>query len=161
MKHRRRRSHVPISLLALLASALLWSCSGERPAELSADAVQLRPCPSSPNCVSTEASDGEHTVAPFLLVGTRPQAWQSVREAVAELPGSQIVTTTESYLHAECTSRLFGFVDDLEIRLQDAQLAVRSASRVGHSDLGVNRQRVEELRSVLQERGVVAKRSQQ
>jgi uncharacterized protein (DUF1499 family) len=61
------------------------------------------------------------------------------------------------YLHAECASAVFGFVDDLELQLRasEGRIAVRSASRLGRSDLGVNRRRVEALRSELARQGVV------
>jgi uncharacterized protein (DUF1499 family) len=76
---------------------------------------------------------------------------------VAALPRTRIVADTGSYLHAECRSALFGFVDDLELQLRPDRslIAVRSASRVGYSDLGANRRRVEELRSELARRGIV------
>ncbi|MDX1765264.1 MAG: DUF1499 domain-containing protein, partial [bacterium] len=75
----------------------------------------------------------------------------------AALPGTTVVEETTDYLHAECTSALFRFVDDLEFHLRPSThtLAVRSASRVGYSDLGVNRRRVEKLRKRLRQRGVV------
>jgi uncharacterized protein (DUF1499 family) len=76
---------------------------------------------------------------------------------VAKLPRTRIVTDAEGYLHAECRSALLGFVDDLELHLRpaDAQIAVRSASRLGYSDMGVNRRRVEALRAALAARGVI------
>lgn len=77
--------------------------------------------------------------------------------SVSELPRTTIVTQTDNYLHAECQSALFGFVDDLELHLKaaNAVIDVRSASRLGYSDLGVNRRRVEDLRSQLIKRGIV------
>ncbi len=74
-----------------------------------------------------------------------------------ELPRARIVEETEDYLHAECRSALFGFVDDLELQLRPSEsiIAVRSASRLGYSDFGVNRRRVEALRESLAGRGVL------
>jgi uncharacterized protein (DUF1499 family) len=76
---------------------------------------------------------------------------------VAKLPRSRIITVTEDYLYAECSSAFLGFVDDLELHLRPAQnvIAIRSAARFGYSDLGVNRRRVQELRSLLAQQGVV------
>jgi uncharacterized protein (DUF1499 family) len=73
------------------------------------------------------------------------------------LPRSQIITVTDDYVHAECRSAVFGFVDDLELHLRLGQnsIAVRSASRLGHGDFGVNRKRVESLRTLLTERGAI------
>jgi len=73
-----------------------------------------------------------------------------IADVVAELPGTEIVTQNDRCLHAEVTSRIFRFVDDLEIAIVgDSEIVVRSSSRVGRSDLGVNRNRVEDLRSRL------------
>jgi uncharacterized protein (DUF1499 family) len=85
------------------------------------------------------------------------EGWRAARELVSELPRSRIVTETADYLHVECRSALFGFVDDLELHLRPAGgiIAVRSASRLGYSDLGVNRRRVEDLRAALTDRGVL------
>ena len=75
-------------------------------------------CPSSPNCVSSDARDSSHQVASLQLAVAPAEAWRSVREAVSELPRSRIVNETPNYLHAECRSALFGFVDDLELQLR-------------------------------------------
>lgn len=135
----------------------LFSCAGVRPTNLGLHGSALHPCPSSPNCVSSDASDASHRVAAFELAAPAPEAWRAVRLAALGLPRTVIVTETSDYLHAECASAVFGFVDDLELHLRASQglIAVRSASRLGHSDLGVNRRRVEGLRSVLARQGVV------
>ena len=76
---------------------------------------------------------------------------------MVNLPRTRIVTETDDYLHAECRSAFFGFVDDLELHLRPTQgiIAVRSAARLGHSDFGVNRKRVENLRALLHRQGVI------
>ena len=116
----------------------------------------LAPCPRSPNCVSSLADDDGHRVAPLLLREPGDRAWASVRRAVLALPRTRIVRERPGYLRAECTSRWLRFVDDLELALaaDGARIDVRSASRLGHSDLGVNRRRVETLRSALRDAGV-------
>ena len=135
----------------------LCACSGERPTDLGVADSRLAPCPSSPNCVSSHATDKEHRIAALELAVEPAEAWKAVREVVSELSRTRIITATDDYLHAECTSRLMRFVDDLELQLVSDRgtIAVRSASRVGHSDLGVNRERVESLRASLAARGVV------
>jgi len=107
--------------------------------------------------VSSDAADKAHQVAPFSLAVSPEQAWRAVRLTVSELPRTEIVSDTGQYLHAECRSALFRFVDDLELHLRPAegQIAVRSASRRGYSDFGVNRGRVETLRRTLVSAGVV------
>ena len=80
-----------------------------------------------------------------------------IRRAVADFPRTKVINETDDYLHAECSSAFFGFVDDLELHLLRSQrlIAVRSASRLGYSDFGVNRRRVENLRAELIKRGVI------
>jgi uncharacterized protein (DUF1499 family) len=117
----------------------------------------LAPCPDSPNCVSSDATDPAHYTAPFAIILPAREAWPLIREAVNEIPRTEITSQTDTYLHAECRSAVFRFVDDLELELRpgDGIIAVRSASRKGYSDFGVNRRRVERLREVLLSRGVV------
>jgi uncharacterized protein (DUF1499 family) len=143
--------------LLILCLMPIFSCAGRRPANLGVTPSGLAPCPSSPNCVSSEATDAAHHVAPFALAVSAPDGWQAARVAIAALPRTRIVTATSDYLHAECSSAVFGFVDDLEVHLRPAQgvIAVRSASRIGYGDLGVNRRRVERIRSVLAQSGIV------
>jgi uncharacterized protein (DUF1499 family) len=80
-----------------------------------------------------------------------------VREQIAALPRTRIISVSDDYLHAECRSAVFSFVDDLELHLRPEQglIAVRSAARLGYYDFGVNRKRIEVLRSTLQQQGVV------
>jgi uncharacterized protein (DUF1499 family) len=114
----------------------------------------VSPCPDRPNCVSSEAGDEDHRIAPFKLKGEPSSAWDDVKAVVGRLPRCSIVSATKDYLHAECKSRLFRFVDDLELRLDPATgvVAVRSAARVGYWDMGVNRGRVASLRDALKEK---------
>ena len=111
----------------------------------------LRPCPNSPNCVASDAQDEQHQIAPLTFSTPAAEAWQLLHEQVAKLPRTIVVTEKPGYLHVECRSKLFGFVDDLEFQLRAEQglIAVRSAARTGYYDFGVNRQRVEALRAAL------------
>ena len=135
----------------------LISIPGKRPRNLGPNNGRLAACPSSPNCVSSDADDEAHRVPAFQVAAPAARTWEAVREAVAALPRTRIVTDTGEYLHAECSSALLGFVDDLELHLRPLEgiVAVRSASRVGYSDLGVNASRVEALRMHLQRAGVI------
>ncbi|WP_296669429.1 DUF1499 domain-containing protein [Sulfuricaulis sp.] len=119
-------------------------------------AKNLAPCPSSPNCVLSDATDSLHHVPHFAINLPVDEAWRLVREAVNEMPRTKVVETTGNYLHAECTSMIFRFVDDLEFELRvEGIIAVRSASRTGRRDFGVNRRRVEQLREILRAKGVI------
>jgi uncharacterized protein (DUF1499 family) len=140
---------------ALLLSMPLFSCAGKRPTNLGVEASRLAPCPSSPNCVSSDADNSAHSIAAFAVPSR--DGWLAVRESVESLPRTKIISETADYLHAECTSAFFGFVDDLELHLRTAEgvIAVRSAARLGYSDLGVNRRRIEDLRALLIKRGIV------
>jgi uncharacterized protein (DUF1499 family) len=132
----------------------LATCTGIRPEDRGAHGSSLLPCPASPNCVSSEAQDS-HRVPGFTLTKSSDPAWAAVAQTLAALPRTKIITQTADYLHAECTSAIFRFVDDLELQLRsDGTIAVRSASRLGYGDMGVNRRRVERLRALLIERGV-------
>jgi uncharacterized protein (DUF1499 family) len=135
----------------------ILSCSGKRPANLGVSDAGLAPCPASPNCVSSAATDATHHVEAFSLAMAPDAAWRVLGEVVASVPRTTVVERTANYLHAECASALFGFVDDLELQLRASgdAIAVRSASRVGYSDMGVNRRRVERIRELLRERGAV------
>jgi uncharacterized protein (DUF1499 family) len=146
-----------IVAMVLVATISLVSCSGKRPSNLGIANDALTPCPPSPNCVSSDADDNEHRVAPLQLAVAANEAWPEVRGVISELPRTHIVTETENYIHAECQSAVFGFVDDLELHLRATQnlIAVRSASRLGYSDFGVNRNRIESLRASLIKREVV------
>lgn len=109
----------------------------------------LKPCPNSPNCVSSLASSGGHAIAPLAYSESAEQAWARLKAVLSAMPRTTIVEQTDDYLRAECVSRLLRFVDDVECVL-DAEkevIHVRSASRVGYSDFGVNRKRVEALRA--------------
>jgi uncharacterized protein (DUF1499 family) len=142
---------------AVLVSMPLFSFPGKRPTQLGIQASRLPPCPSSPNCVSSDAADSSHSIAAFALAVPPREAWPAVRGSIERLPRTKIISETSDYLHAESTSAVFGFVDDLELHLRTAEavIAVRSAARLGYSDLGVNRRRIEDLRALLIERGIV------
>ena len=139
--------------------ALLTLCSEPSLADRDGADPIFAPCPASLNCVSSDASDEAHRVSALELAVPGTQAWQAVRAAVAALPRTRIVADTETYLHAECKSAWFGFVDDLELALRSELgiIAVRSASRVGYFDLGVNRRRIEGIRARLVAQGIVRK----
>lgn len=145
-------------LLAVLFVVMpLFSCAGKKPGNLGVHGGRLAPCPSSPNCVSSDDADAAHWIAPFPIAMPVDQAWAAVKATVASLPRTKIISVTGDYLHAECSSKFFGFVDDLELHLRPDQnlIAARSAARLGHSDFGVNRKRIESLHSLLAKSGVV------
>lgn len=140
-----RAALITVAVLALL------SFTSAMPANLGLTGGKLAQCPDSPNCVSSLATDPRHAIAPFALDRSPGAAKEELRAAIAQLPRSKLISETDNYLHFECRSLVFRFVDDVEFHLDAATktIHVRSASRVGHSDLGVNRRRVEAIRALL------------
>ena len=149
----------PRVISAVILVMPLFCCAGTKPANLGIKNSRLAPCPSTPNCVSSDDADRGHRIIPLELTLAIPagETWRAVRTAVAGLPRTKIITDTDDYLHAECSSAFFGFVDDLGLHLRPGGdlIAVRSAARLGHGDFGVNRRRVEKLRSSLRRQGIV------
>ena len=151
-------SIVNASSTSTLLPMALFSFSGKRPDSLGVNAGQFAPCPNSPNCVSSQSADPDHRVEPFAYSSSPELAFQQLKTAIQSLERTKIVTETENYLHVEFTSSLMGFVDDVEFYLNKDKNAieVRSASRLGESDLGVNRKRVESIRAMLLDLGAKA-----
>lgn len=127
--------------------------AGTRPDYLGAKDGRLARCKRSPNCVSSQAdaSDAEHYIAPIAFQGSAEAAMAAVRKAVQAMPRATVVRSEAGYLYAEFRSRLMGFVDDVEFLFDPAAglIHVRSASRLGRRDFGVNRERIETLRGAI------------
>lgn len=111
------------------------------------------PCGDKPNCVSTQDKREQHALASFELSDSANL--DAIEQVALTLPGSKTANKTEDYLRVECTSRIMRFVDDLELKTVDGKLIVRSESRTGHSDFGVNRKRTEQLRVSLKSEGLI------
>jgi uncharacterized protein (DUF1499 family) len=143
-----------LTVAVLVRFAMLGhgSKSGQAPGLLSGS---LAPCPDKPNCVCSEFGDAAvHYIAPLDYAGTPPeQAWGDVLQIIKEL-GGEVVVANDEYIAATFSSSVFGFIDDVECRLEPSQkrIQIRSASRVGHSDLGVNRRRVETMTRLFDQR---------
>ncbi len=137
------------SYLSIALSVIIAGCSGVRPANLGVQDGKLAPCPPSPNCVSSQSADKEHAVAPLYYTTSTPRAMADLKKVILSMKRARIVDEQDSYIHAEFTSALWRFVDDAEFYFDDAKklIHVRSASRLGKSDFGVNRKRMEELRA--------------
>jgi uncharacterized protein (DUF1499 family) len=115
---------------------------------------RLPDCPGTPNCVCSQDGRPRHAIEPLRYEGPAAPAWAALRALVAELPRTRIVEERPGRLHAEVRTRLFRFVDDLHLQLDEPAgvIHVRSASRLGRSDFGVNRRRVEALRAAFSRR---------
>jgi uncharacterized protein (DUF1499 family) len=137
--------------LIVLVGMSLFGCSGKRP-DFDLTGNRLPPCPDSPNCVSSQAPDEGHRVEPLAFEGDPAAAWDRLASVVRDMPRTEIVQDTGDWIHATFTSKIFRFVDDALFHLspEDRRIHVRSASRVGYSDLGANRKRVEDIRSAFE-----------
>jgi uncharacterized protein (DUF1499 family) len=113
----------------------------------------LAPCPGSPNCVSSQAEDEKHRIEPLAYPGSRQAAQEKIKALIAGMERTTIIADRADYMHVEFRSRWFKFVDDVEFWFpEDAALIhLRSASRVGYSDMGVNRKRVDRIRALFME----------
>ena len=113
---------------------------------------RLASCPDSPNCVCTLDDSEEHAIAPYRYRKTLDEAKAVVKQVFSELSRTKLVQEEAAYLHYEVRSLLFRFVDDVEILFDGASKTIhfRSASRTGYSDFGVNRRRMEDVRSLLE-----------
>ncbi len=124
--------------------------AGERPKNLGAPEGRLAPPKRTPNCVSSQAdpADAGHAIAPIAFHGGGVKAAETLRRIVADMKGSRIIREENGYLYAEFRSKLMGFVDDVEFSVSEKEgvIHVRSASRLGRRDYGVNRARVEAIR---------------
>ncbi len=131
----------------LLASSLL-GCSGTPPGDLGVRAGRLTPCPTSPNCVSSQEERVTRQIAPLAAKPDPSAAFARLASLLEARSDARIVEQQEGYLRVEFRTTL-GFVDDGEFLLDPGQgvIHLRSASRLGWSDLGKNRRRLEEIRA--------------
>ncbi|MDD2853347.1 MAG: DUF1499 domain-containing protein [Desulfuromonadaceae bacterium] len=129
-----------------ILSSLLVACAGKRPAHLGVRNGKLAVCPSSPNCVSSEALEEMHQIAPLAFSGDPDAAFARLKQVLVRRTDSTIIEDRSDYLRVELRTTFF--VDDGEFLLDRAGgvIHVRSASRLGYSDLGKNRRRMEEIR---------------
>ncbi len=143
------------AVIVLCMSFLLFRCTGSRPAGLGAAEGKPAPCPDTPNCVSSQEKEGSHFIEPLRYTGDMAAAKERLLSVIGTMKRAKIIKSEEWYIYAEFTSAVFRFVDDVEFYFDDAakKIDVRSASRLGRSDLGVNRKRVEEVRKRFEVKG--------
>ena len=153
---RPRKRRWPYAVLAavvvLLGVLILGNWFAGKPEGLGVKDGRLADCPDSPNCVCSQEDRETHHVDPLKYEGDGPAALARLVKVIENWPRAKIVTRTDNYLHAEFTTPILRFVDDVEFLLAEEENAihVRSGSRVGHSDMGVNRKRVEALRKAFE-----------
>lgn len=138
-------------LVGLVSLILLTGCAETMP-DLGINNGELTPCPKTPNCVNSQAVGEKQYIQPIRYAGTQQEARARLLQILDSLKRTKILTAQENYIRAEFTSALFRFVDDVEFYFPEEQagetvIHIRSASRIGYSDLGANRKRIERIRS--------------
>ena len=143
--HMRPFYKVSVSVFML---ACVSACAGQPPSNLGSQSQPLAQCPSTPNCVSSyDAVEDSHYIKPISSKLSIKAKHQKLTQIISNTDNTQITQSSPAYIRAEYTSAFWGFVDDVEFVLEDTQIQMRSASRLGYSDLGVNRKRLESIRS--------------
>ncbi len=137
--------------IAILGVVFFVGCSGTMP-KLGVNNGQLMLCPDKPNCVNSQATDEEHFIPPIHFIGTRQNAQDRLLKILKSIERTNIIVTEKDYIQVEFTSKIFRFVDDVEFyfpstKTEKLTINIRSASRLGHSDLGANRKRIENIRN--------------
>ena len=139
-----------LNYAAMVASPPMFNW--RRPTNLGLKDGRLAPCKRTPNCVSSqaEAQDREHQIAPIAFRGSMAE----LRRAVERMERATVITAEGYYLYAEYRTKLLRYVDDVELYYDEKRglVHVRSASRLGRRDFGVNRKRIEALRALMQAR---------
>ena len=155
-KKRRRFSRVivlPLLLLIAYGALVIFNSFTKPAADLGVNNGRLAPCPDMPNCVSSQASQSDKTH--YIEALTFPidsnlsikEVTAKLRDMVDAMPRTKLIEETEDYLRFEFTTAVLRFVDDVELYVTEDKIHVRSASRIGRSDLGANRKRVETIRN--------------
>lgn len=145
-------------MMAAVGMLTLSGCGGKHLIVADDGSKTLAGCSPLPNCVSSTTWVLYNRTSAFSLSVPREKAWPIIRDVVARMPRTAIVESDDVYIHAKWTSRVFGFVDNLELLLQPDQgtISVRSSSTIALFDFGVNRWRVHSLRRQLEEMKVIS-----
>lgn len=139
-------------ILYFLLFLFFIQCSGSPPGDLGVRSGKLKECPAKPNCVSSQSpTEDSHYIPPFTYTSSRAEEQKRLKKILTELPRTHLVKEEDGYLYYEFTSLLMRYVDDVEFFFDDTTklIQIRSASRLGQSDLGVNRKRIEGVRKDL------------
>ena len=135
---------------------MLWGINGYsvgRPHNLGLKNNMLLPCPKSPNCVLSQVSDAKHKIKPIYYATSVEAAKERLNQVILSISDARIITQNEVYWHVEFTTRWLRFIDDVEFYFPESEALIhlRSASRSGYWDLGVNRKRTKDIRSRFEE----------
>ncbi|ACB52289.1 hypothetical protein cce_2941 [Crocosphaera subtropica ATCC 51142] len=154
-----------LSVVIVLAAVAIWIgvrvilpdvptvFAGRQPDNLGITHGKFHSCPNTPNCVNSQSTDAEHSIQPLTYEGNNKEAIAQLKDIINQQERTEIISETDNYLYAQFTSHWMGFIDDVEFYVNENQgvIDVRSASRLGESDLGVNRERIETIRQAFQQ----------
>ncbi len=151
-----RRLLVSITLaifLTLTSSFIIPTATWAFASAMGIDRGHLSSCPTSDNCVVSQDADSKHAIDPIPYHVDRDKARETLLKVLTVVPRTQVIEQTDNYIHALSKSRIFKFIDDVEFYFppNESVIHLRSASRVGESDLGVNRRRLEQIRLALRD----------
>ncbi|MEK7483687.1 MAG: DUF1499 domain-containing protein [Planctomycetota bacterium] len=111
---------------------------------------KFTPLPNRPNCVSSQTEVSEKKVEPLSFQGPIANARQKLLQCIQQIPTATILLQKENYIRVETRSSLLGFIDDTEFYLEEGKIQIRASSRLGYSDFGVNRKRVDTIRNLFE-----------
>ncbi len=135
-------------IFPLILLVAISDCHGRVPTHMGMVNGRFTPCPESPNCVSSFEKGDVHGIDPIPFRGGEEEAMERLVKTVERHPRAKVITRKDGYMRAEYTSLLFRFVDDVEFFIDGKAgvIHLKSASRLGYSDMGVNRKRAERIR---------------
>lgn len=142
-----------ITFIEVASGQAMGLFSGTRPKDLGFKDGQFKACSWKPNCVSSTAdrNDAKHYIAPLKLTADVGAEWRKLRVHIANTRSASVVLEYPGYIQVEFKSEKLGFIDDAEFAIDHKAglIQMRSASRLGIRDFGVNRKRIEDLRTAL------------
>lgn len=140
-------------IITLSSIIAFIGCAEHHPASIGVTNNEPRPCPLTPNCVTSVETGLPHYIMPFVYTSSREEAIKILKRILSAQDKATVVKSTDNYLHVEFRSKFFNFVDDVEFYfpLNEPLIHIRSAARLGYSDFGVNRKRLEHLRVLFNE----------
>lgn len=137
-------------IIIILNLFIISGCLHVKPVNIGHKNGILSSCPSTPNCVSTQSKEVSQYIKPLSYKSSKEVAYQKLIEIINSFERTQIITKDDNYIHAIFISKIMRYVDDVEFYFDEKNNIIhfRSASRVGYSDLGVNRTRMEMIRKL-------------
>jgi uncharacterized protein (DUF1499 family) len=147
------RSITFVILLTLINTLILPAATWAASSSLGVDNGHLSSCPASDNCVVSQDGDSKHAIDPIPYHIDRDAARKTLLKVLTVVPRTEVIEQTDNYIHALSKSRIFKFIDDVEFYFpaNEPVIHLRSAARLGESDLGVNRRRLEQIRLALRD----------